>query len=284
MVTSVGVAAGLASFAGWLATGNQFWLTIFFQGPGLVLMVGLAAVQAWLSITVRGAFLPDEPLHLAWTLIAASALFDFLGAVCTQWLGSTSVLNPFLHAPGWPPGTVLELRQLGLTVGTLRYGLLAAGLVYVLRIYRKAGFLGRLTTVDWLLIVVVFAYLVDEGRDVVLAIGRGKSPGWREILAWPVDPLMFLLLCETRLLARSIERMGTGIIGRCWKAFTIGILLVWLGDLGNLATTWAALPWQWTSFSWYVWLPAAGAFAVAPAYQMDAIDQAMQARAGDSSL
>jgi len=283
IVTGAGVSLGLASFAAWRTTGDALWLNLYFQWPAPVLMVGLAAVEAWLSLSVRRAFLPVEPLYWAWTLIGASAACDLLGNVCSQWLSSGSPLNPLLHSAWWSQDQAQELRQFGLVMGgLLRYFLLAAGLLAVLRIYRKAGFLGRLAATDWVLLGIVVTYVAKETGEVVLALYHGKSPGISEILGWPVDPLLLVLLFETRLLARSVQRMGKGAIGQCWKAFSIGVLLVWLGDLGLWATVWRHLPWEWAALGWYVWLPAGGAFAVAPAYQLEAIEHAMNEPGGRS--
>ena len=195
MFAACGTLLGLTSFVSWLATGNALWLNLFFQGPGLVLMVGLAAVQVGLSLSVRRAFFPDEPMYLAWSLIGLSALCDLLSAISVQWLSSGSPLDPLHHARSWSPDTAHLLRQIGLVVGgTFRYALLSAGLLVVLRVYRKAGFLGRLAPIDWILLGLVLAYLIDETRAVVIAIVAGKSPGWHEMVSWPVDPLLFVLL------------------------------------------------------------------------------------------
>lgn len=279
IVTGAGLSAGLVTFTAWLVTGSVAWISWFFQWPWIVLMVGLAALQAGLGFTVRRAFLPDEPLYRAWSLIAFSATCDFVGAVSVQWMSSGSALNPLTHSSWWRQELAIEIRQFGIIVGgTLRYTLLAAGLWYVLRIYRKAGFLGRLAAIDWLMLVIVLGYVFNEARDLVVAMGHGKSPGLPEMLGWPVDPLLCLLLVESRLLARSIQRMGAGSIARCWRAFTIGILLIWLGDLGIWVAHSGHFPWQWGSFGWYAWLPAAGAFAAAPAFQLEAVQQAMERR------
>ena len=278
IVTGVALLAGLVTFAAWLVTGRVVWISWFFRWPWIVLMVGLAAIQAWLGFTVRRVFLPDEPLYGAWSLIAYSAVCDFLGAVLIQWMSSASALNPLTHSSWWKQELAIEIHQFGLMVGTLRYALLAAGLWYVLRIYRKAGFLGRLAAMDWLMLVVVLGYVFNEAREVLVAMRHGKSPGLPEILGWPVDALLCLLLVESRLLARSIQRMGAGSIGRCWRAFTIGILLIWLGDLGIWVAQSGHFPWQWSSLGWYAWLPAAGAFAAAPAFQLEAVQQAMEQR------
>ena len=276
LLAAGGTLLGLLSFATWLATGNALWLDLFFQGPGLILMVGLAAVQVGLSLSVRQAFFPDEPMYLAWSLIGLSAVCDLLSAISVQWLSSASPLDPLQHVRGWSPDAAHLIRQMGLIVGgTFRYALLCAGLLVVLRVYRKAGFLGCLAPTDWVLLGLVLAYLVYETRTVMMAVAGGKSPGWREMLGWPVDPLLFVLLFETRLLARSIRHMGAGAVGHCWQAFTIGILLVWLGNLGSQAASWSNLSWEWAALGWYVWLPAAGAFAIAPAYQLEAIRRAM---------
>lgn len=284
ITTATGLALGLASFAAWRITGNTVWLSLFFQWLWPLLMVGLTAVEARLSLAVRHAFLPDEPLYLAWSLIGSSAVCDFVGSLCTQWLSSASPLNPLVRAAWWSASAAQELRQFGSIVGgTLRFALLSAGLLVVLRIYRKAGFLGRLKTIDWFLAAGVLLYVANETRELIVAIQHGKSPNLLEILGWPVDPLLCVLLFETRVLARSIQRMGTGYIGHCWIAFTLGILLVWLGDLGIWATAFGHLSWEWTSLGWYVWLPATGAFAIAPAYQLEAIEQAMHERTGNAA-
>lgn len=277
IVTGAGMSAGLATLAVWLVTGSLDWITWFFQWPWTVMMVGLSALQTWLGFSVRRAFLPDEPLHLAWSLIAFSATCDLLGAIAVQWLSSPAAVNPLIHASWWGPQMAAEIRQFGLIMGgTLRYTLLAAGLWYVLRIYRRAGFLGRLAAIDWFLLLLVSGNVINEAIEVAAAVGRGKSPSLPEVLGWPVDLLLCLLLAETRLLARSIQRMGAGSIGRCWRAFTIGILLIWLGDLELWVARSGHFPWQWASLGWYVWLPAAGAFAAAPAYQLEAVNQAMK--------
>ena len=143
LVTGAGLLVGLGTYAAWLVTGSVAWIGWYFQWPWIVLMVGLAALESGLAFTVRRAFLPDEPLYRAWTLIAFSAACDFLGAVLGQWMSSQSVLNPLTHSSWWRQEQAIEIRQFGILVGgTLRYALLAAGLGCVLLIYRKAGFLG----------------------------------------------------------------------------------------------------------------------------------------------
>jgi hypothetical protein len=68
--------------------------------------------------------------------------------------------------------------------------------------------------------------------------------------------------------------MGPGAIGRCWNAFAVGVALVCIGLVALWAGRWGYLPWPYSSLFWYVWLPADAAFALAPIYHLEAIEQA----------
>ena len=149
-----------------------------------------------------------------------------------------------------------------------------AGLWLVLRVYRRAGFLARFTARDWLLLAPFAAFVIREGTDVVAAINHGRRLGSAELLHLPVDPLLLVLLGEALLLFRSVRMMGGGWIGKCYAAFSAGIFLVLLGNAAIWATAWGYLPWPWSALGWYVWIPAAGAFALGPAYQLEAMQHA----------
>ena len=86
-----------------------------------------------------------------------------------------------------------------------------------------------------------------------------------------MDPLLWMLLWQALRLFRSVRQMGLGWIGKCYGAFALGIVLVLLGDVAIWATSWGYLPWPWRAIGWYVWIPAAGAFAAAPAFQWEAM-------------
>ncbi|MFN7998260.1 MAG: hypothetical protein U0Q18_31860 [Bryobacteraceae bacterium] len=282
LITGWGLFVALAAAALWQRTNDLNWIEWYFQWPSILFLVGLAGVEAWFCLSLRHCFLPGEPLYKAWTFIGLSAICDFTGSIFSQWLSSRSPLNPLHHLASWSEKQGQEIRSFGLVIGgTLRYALLAAGLYYVLRIYRKTGFLGRLKLTDWILVGLVVAYIIDESKQLIYYLDHGKSPSLPEILGWPVDPLLFVLLIETRLLARSIEGMGKGSVSQSWKAFTIAILLIWVGDLGIWATNYGLIDWPWTALGWFVWLPAAGAFAAAPALQLEAIEHAMDERGQD---
>ena len=246
-----------------------------------MLLVWLAAIEFWFCNRVRESFSPDEPMHTAWTLIGVSALFHLAGAIFAQVLGLNGGPSPAGFSPGWSQGTAQRFREVGLILGgTFRYALLAAGLFWTLRVYWRSGIVRRLRAADWVLLALAGAYLAREFAGVVAALRAGNHPVLFEVVRWPVDPLLCLLLAEGLLLHRSVQQMGSGWISRCWGSMSMGIFLVLLGDLGIWLTSFGYLVWPWNSVIWYVWLPAASAFAVAPAYQLEAISSAQAPSVG----
>jgi len=276
LVTSIYLALGIVALIAWGATGNLAWVDSFFKVPGALMLVWLALLEFWLSLRVRQHFQEGEILHTAWFWISLSALCHLLGAACSQVLSLPSAINPLAHLPNWTPAAAHSVHEIGqLLGGVFRYGLLAAGLFSALKAHRQAGFPGRLRFTDWALVAAASAYVVWEFTGVAVAIRNGKHPGLLEVVQWPGDPLLVLLFAEALLLNRSVRDMGAGWVSRCWSSYSIGVFLVLLGDLGLWLTVYDYLPWPWNSVVWYVWLPAACAFALAPAYQLETIFQAV---------
>jgi hypothetical protein len=265
------VIAGIAVTAAWQFTGDAAWVDGFFKGPSALLLVWLAATQLWFTLAVCGEFSAGEPMLAAWRMIAASALCDLVGTLGVNVLGTGTTLNPLTRFDWWPKSLGVSIVAVGrILQGPCRFALLAAGLFCVLRLYRVSGFLGRLRLIDWALVGAFAAYCGREAFDLV-RFWPTPPPDWRVMSLWPVDPLLCLLLAEALLLHRSVQRTGMGLIGRCWRTFTAGILLVLLGDTFIWAKAYGYLPWPWSSLGWYVWIPAAASFALAPAYQLEAI-------------
>ena len=275
LATSAYLLIGLLTYVAWQVSGNPRWIDDFFRVPGSLLTVCFTVVQFTYAVRLRGHFSIDEPLYRAWQLISYSAACDFVSTVAIQILSANSVWNPLTHLSSWSKSWETGIRQFGLTVGgPLRFTLLAAGLLFALRIYHRSGFLGRLVTVDWLLLLLVALYVIKEFWDLWNALQHGKQPGWAEMANWPVDPLLCVLLAEAMLLYRSTRRMGPGWVGRCWVAFSVGIGLVALGDICIWANAYGYLPYPWSNIGWYLWLPAGAAFALAPVYQWEVIEKA----------
>ena len=266
--------AGILVFAGWRIAGRDGWIEDFFRVPGALLLVFFSGVGLYFSLRVWRAFDTGEPMRRAWQLITLSAAAHLTGTLLVQIFGAQSRLNPLTYA-----GEVRTLaphwRNAGLVIdGTCRFAMLAAGLLLVLMIYRKAGFLGRLRASDWAILALFGAYVVREAVDVVVRARSGKPFSAADIFNLPVDPLLWVLLSQALRLFRSVQQMGFGWIGKCYGAFAAGIILVLLGDVAIWATNWGYLPWPWSAVGWYVWVPAAAAFAVAPAFQWEAMRSA----------
>jgi hypothetical protein len=273
------VALALLWLAIWLWTGNDRWIEEFFRLPAALLLVSLATIEFCSSLMVRREFSPEQPMRKAWSLISFSAGFNLVGSLCAQVLSVRSKLNPLAHMAWWSRSEADCIRQFGLFLGgTFRFGALAAGLAWALKVYRRTGLMARLTAIDWSLLSIMGIYLYLEGRGVATAYRTGWRPTAAIIMGWPTDPLLWLLLAEALVLYRSIRQMGTGWIARCWMSFCIGIFLVVLGNITLWAVSWGYLPWQWNAFEWLIWLPAAGAFALAPVYQLEAIHHARSQR------
>lgn len=268
---------GLGLLAAYLLTGNAGWVENFFRAPGALFFLVLASLQLAFALMVWKEFRPGEPMRLAWALISWSAGFEVAGTLATKLLAPDSSLSFLKHTSAWSDRIAHNLQFYGwLASGTIRFALLAGGLLAALKVYHRAGFLGRLRVPDRLILAAIAIYIFWEAAAVVVAVQKGKQLGWEEIAGWPVDPLLFILTLEAMLLYRSVRQMGISWIGRCWMAFSAGILLVVIGDASFLAGAYGYLPWPWSALEWYVWLPSSAAFAIAPAYQLEAVWSAGQ--------
>jgi len=258
-VTSCYLALGLVCLAAWRVTGKNTWIDTFFKYPAAILMVILAATELLVSQRVASEFDRRQPLRKAWRWIGLSAGFNLSSAVLVQILATS---NP----------ATSNARQLGLLLGgPCRFAAMSAGLLWTIKAYRRSGLLARLRPGDWAAVALMGCYVVLEFRDVVLAWGHGMRPAVWVVLGWPTDPLLWLLLAQALRLYRSAQEMGSGLVGSCWSSFSIGVFLVTVGDVTMWATNMGYLSWEWRIVEWYIWLPAAAAFALAPVYQLHAI-------------
>ncbi|MEO8594774.1 MAG: hypothetical protein ABI759_15760 [Candidatus Solibacter sp.] len=253
----------------------------FFRIPGVLLTLWLCGVGLHFNLRVWRAFESGEPMRMAWKLIAVSATSGLAGSVLIQLFGTG------LPAASAAAGSsrLAMLRGVGMALdGQFRFAALAAGLFLVLRIYRRAGCLARLRAIDWVPLAVFGAFIVREAVEAVQRWGIHPLSA-REWMNLQVDPLLWILLWQALLLFRSVRRMGKGWISQCYAAFCLGIALVLLGDAATWAGNWGYLPWLCSAVGAYAWIPAAGAFAVAPALQWEAMRSATlgDATAGQSS-
>jgi hypothetical protein len=149
--------------------------------------------------------------------------------------------------------------------------ILACGLLLVLQLYRGLGLLGKLRGWDWSILGLVSAYSVFVAYTVVRSRALASGPaGIVDYLHWSGDPLLCLLLFASVWIRRTLVDMGWGFVSKCWGSFVAAIFLTSLGSMGNWAAAYGYIPWPESSVTWYVWYLASAAFALAPAFQVEA--------------
>ena len=264
------LALGMAAFAHFLVTGRYVVLGWYFSTLGTLFFLVMTTTECCLALICRSWFDPDEPMRLAWGMIACAALARLGGVLLRAVSGGQLPWGNWLQFGLHPGGLFTNLSQLGLVVGgPLSMAFLAIGLGRVLGIQRKFHLLGSLTRADKALLILVVAFSVSQLSINLPLLGGHPSLGTR--LLWLSDPLLSLLLIEAILVRRSVIRMGQGLVSKCWGMFVLAIVVTSAGD----ATIWAGshnlLSEPMTALSWYIWFVAAAAFASAPAYQLAAI-------------
>jgi len=276
LLTAAYLLIGVVAFAGYRVTGDPTWVESFFRMPGALLALFLATVELWFSLQVLSHFSNDEPMHAVWLCISGSAAFDLAGVTASQVLAAESALNPLRLFPWWSTQTAVSIRQYGILAGgTCRFVLLAVGLGLCVRIYRRNHLLARLKLLDWVPWLAMGVFSAREFADVIEAARRGRHFPLVEMAGWPVDVLLWFCLAQALLLYRSAHQMGPGWITRCWNAIAVGCFLICIGVAADWATRWDYLPWPWSAITWYIWLPSGAAFALAPVFQLEAIQNAL---------
>ena len=271
----------LASFAAWWATGDRIWMRAFFDYPGVLFFVGCSLLGLRLSYLCWRQFAPGDAMRPAWLLIVLFGLSQLAGGVLAHLLGNESFLNPLYYLPS-SHGLIRTAAYTGGLFSPISMLFLAAGLFRVVQICRKNGVLAGLKTFDFLLLGIVTAYTIHYFTAVVFSSQHPEGPVTTgKIVTWMSDPLLCVLLLQAILLRRSAANMGWGLIGRCWAAFTAAIFLTSVGDIGLWASARGVIPFGLQAASWYVWYPATACFAVAPAYQLQAMLRATHGRACD---
>ena len=264
------LAVGMIAYAHFLVTGQYVVLGWYFSVLGSLFFLLMTGMECCLAVICRSWFDSDEPMRLAWGMIACASFARLTGTL----LRAASDWNlPWgsWHLHSQPSGGLfVSLGQLGLVVGgPLSMAFLAVGLGRVLAIQRKFHLLSSLTRSDQLLLFLVVAFSISQ---VFLDLSPLRNhPSLGTILLWLSDPLLSLLLIEAILVRRSVLRMGRGLVAKCWGMFVLAIVVTSTGDAAIWAGNHNLLSESVAALSWYVWFIAAAAFASAPAYQLAAI-------------
>ncbi len=254
----------------WIITGDADWTITFFRYPVAWFLVFTCAVQLRLSYSVWKGFESDEPLELAWFLLTMAATVRLIGTSISQ-LG-----RPIIEQNRWLDPIVV--RDMGIVLSSpLMFLLLGSGLAIVLKVYRQLGLLRTLGKIDYLLIGLSVFFCLHQAKEVIDWLPDLKRRfNVFAMLNWASDPLLSLLLVESIILWRAGRHLAGGYIGHCYGAFAMAVVLTSLGNVGIWLEAWGYLAWPERAVVWYIWIPAATCFAVAPAYMMQAIRSALR--------
>lgn len=255
-----------------LAAENYWPIEFFFDFFSTPFLIGCALAEVFLGHKAMQLFAPNEPLRGAWWVIRLSGMCHTAGLVLWHILGDDIALNPLLYGNSfWNEAMAREFQDAGYVVaGPLRMAVLAVGLGMVLRPMNRL-IRPRVALSDYALLIPVLLFACYQVFAFLGRVVAAKTPEtWASLMDGMNNPLLAVLLAQALMISRSLREMGGGLIARCWRAFAVGIVLTCLGTLGQWATNDYYLPWPYNSIVWYVWIPAAAAYALAPAYQLEA--------------
>ncbi|MGH9696342.1 MAG: hypothetical protein ACRD5Z_19495, partial [Bryobacteraceae bacterium] len=229
-------------------------------------------VQTWLSFRCWRLFSSGDLLRPAWLLIAFSGLAQLAGGAL-RIAALPSPLNPLTFLPASAGRRLMSWAAIcGPLFSPIYMLFLAGGLFYVVRACRQHGILGRLRALDILLLSIALVYTTNFVATVIFAPTQSTSTTFTQtVLSWTSDPLLCLLLFQAILVRRSVANMGWGLIARCWLSFTAAIFLTSVGDIGLWAWSKGVLPHVLEIASWYIWFLASAAYALGPAFQLQAM-------------
>ena len=149
--------------------------------------------------------------------------------------------------------------------------LLLLALVKAVWSFRQLAVYQPLKRIDLILLAIVGALTLRTLLGVHQFLADGVPATWDRILLWASDPLLMLLLAVAIVIRRSIAELH-GMLISCWRAYIVAIVLTLIGDASLWCSSCSNFA-LWNSLGWYVWLIADAAFALAPAFQVAAIER-----------
>jgi hypothetical protein len=277
-VTCIHIVIGLVALSGYVLSENVTWLRTYFDYQGALFFLVFGGLEFFLASVARRQFYADEPLHRAWTFIMLASAVRWVGLGVGNWLNAPTYINPlFYFVQPWDSQAAASLRELGLLVGRFNMLLLAVGLGIVIRLYKKLGILAGLKLIDYLALALVAGFVLRQGIQIYQLVSHQTSPlTFKEMHLWLTDPALACLLVEAVLLRRAVVSMGWGLVSKVWGSYALAILLTSLAHIGVWAWTYKYIPWQAGAITWYLWFFVTAAYALGPAYQLQASSRAKQ--------
>ncbi len=283
LALSIHLSVGVVTHSLWLLRGNQTLFRYYFGYEDPLFLLIAAMAEFSLARLAWKQFSPGQSLRWAWFLIMISASCHVVGSVLTQILARDSYINPLYDInPLRVRSAYPALSTVGSFIGgPLQMLTLAGGLFLALRLCRKLG-IGRQRTIDWVILAIVVAYTFRVLYVVIwMEIGANRPTHQVDVLTWGNDPLLCVLLFFAFFLRRSVAEMGWGYVTRCWTAYVVAILGTSVASMAIWAADFNILPYPERAVIWYIWPIIFAAYALGPAYQVEAVRLA-KARLEDS--
>jgi hypothetical protein len=256
------------ALARWIAAGDQAGAANFLRHQGCYLLAGLAAAEYLLAIAAWRLFERGHPMRSAWSFLMAASGFRLLG------LAVMSLASGFASGGAQTPGgtsasPAAVIGEIGPAIANpLSLAFLAGGLFIVLKAYRQVGLLRRPGWLDAVLLVGVCVFFA--GRLYLLVRWPAMAPSGRG-LDGIRDVLLAVLLFQAVLIRRSPLHADGGLIGRAWGAYPVAILLTCAGEVGIPLVGAGPAAWHLIYLHCCLWALAGLAYALGPAYQVEAI-------------
>jgi hypothetical protein len=257
----------------WLVRGNQTLFRYYFAYQDPLFLLFCTGLELSLAYLAWKQFSPGQMLRRAWLLIMIAALCHVVGMILSHAFCEASYINPLyvLDVSGYKNATAI-LSPLGLFIGgPLHMVALAGGLFLALRLCRKFGIRGQLKWIDWTIMAIAVAYTLHVAYVLTrLRLRATPPPRFLEVMNWANDPLLCVLLFFAFFLRRSVVQMGWGYVAKCWGAYVVAIFGTTLASIGMWATNFGILPYPESAIVWYIWPVVYAAYALGPAYQVEA--------------
>jgi hypothetical protein len=143
-------------------------------------------------------------------------------------------------------------------------------------VFHGFGFRSRLRIADWAIVgimVQLTTCCLVEAAIEALSGGPLDTRSWIVIAGHSIGCVLFLEAVRLRKAAQSIRG---GLVSRVWMALIWGVLLTGFGDIVLWVIPHVTQSWPMAIIESLVRIPAAGAFALAPAYLLAAQRRAVR--------